>query len=141
MILGMKPPRANLLNFRLAEGIRRVGFRKWYERELLSSHAHMVLALLSVIAMLGSLEAFHAGTPSEKLVNVLFFITCAAIGFRALRRYLFLLMRAEEIANQASCASCGEYGRFNVVADDHRLNKTEVCCCKCTHRWAINTPL
>jgi hypothetical protein len=34
----------NPLNRSLADGIRRVGFRKWYERELLSSHAHMALA-------------------------------------------------------------------------------------------------
>jgi hypothetical protein len=36
----------NHLNSRLYDGIRKVGFRKWYERELLSSHAHMVLAFL-----------------------------------------------------------------------------------------------
>jgi hypothetical protein len=29
---------------KLAEGIRKHGFRKWYERELLQSHAHMLLA-------------------------------------------------------------------------------------------------
>ena len=36
----------NPFNPPLAEGIRRFGFRKWYERELLSSHAHMLLAVL-----------------------------------------------------------------------------------------------
>ena len=34
-------PSSNPLNRPLAEGIRRVGFRKWYERELLSSHAQI----------------------------------------------------------------------------------------------------
>ena len=48
-------------------------------------------------------------------MNVLFVLVCAAIGLWALRRYLYLLMRAEEVANQASCDSCGEYGRFKVM--------------------------
>jgi hypothetical protein len=37
---------------KLAEGIRRHGFRKWYERELLQSHAHLVLCFLCVIGRL-----------------------------------------------------------------------------------------
>ena len=54
----MKLPREAPVNRRLSDAIQRLGFRKWYERELLSSHAHLVLALLSVVAMLASLEAF-----------------------------------------------------------------------------------
>ena len=134
----MKPLPQNPLNDRLADGVRRFGFRKWYERELLSSHAHMVLAILSVVAMLASFEAFGGGSVSEKLMDVLFVIVCAAIGLWALRRYLFLLMRAEDVANQAKCAACGEYGRFDVVAEDRGRGETEVCCRKCGHKWTIN---
>ena len=134
----MKPASANPLNYRLADGVRRLGFRKWYERELLSSHAHMVLAVLAVIAMLASFEAFGGGSPSEKLMDVLFVIACGAIGYWALRRYLFLLMRAELVANQAVCGQCGEYGRFDVVGENPRLAETQVCCRKCQFRWVIN---
>jgi hypothetical protein len=28
----------------LSDGIRRIGFRKWYERTLLASHAHLCCA-------------------------------------------------------------------------------------------------
>jgi len=129
--------RPNLLNHRLAEGVRRVGFRKWYERELLSSHAHMVLTLLATIAMIASLEAFRGGTVNEKLMDGLFVFVCAAIGLWALRRYLFLLMRAEYVANQANCSACGEYGRFEVVTDYN--DETQVCCRKCAHKWVINS--
>ena len=135
----MSRMRDNPLNSRLAEGVGRVGFRKWYERELLSSHAHMVLALLAVIALLGSMEAFRDAPVAEKLMDVAFALICAAVGFWALRRYLFLLMRAEEIANQANCAACGEYGRFNVVSDNRSLSETEVCCRKCAHKWVISS--
>lgn len=127
----------NLLNRPLAEGIRRVGFRKWYERELLSGHAHMLLTLLATIALMASFEAFTGGTTGEKLLNVLFVIMCAAIALWSLRRYLYLLMHAEAIANQANCPQCTEYGRFTVVQDDRRTGETEVCCRKCSHAWRI----
>jgi hypothetical protein len=123
----------------MSDGIRRVGFRKWYERQLLSSHAYMILALLSMVAMVASFEAFREGSMHEKLLDVLFVIVSGAIGLWSLRRYLFLLMRAEGAANQASCADCGEYGRFSVVGEDPNRNETLVRCRKCEHSWTICT--
>ncbi len=131
--------RPNLLNARLAEGVGRVGFRKWYERELLSSHAHMILCLLAVVGLIGAMEAFREGSIAEKLTDVVIVLVCAAIGLWSLRRYLFLLMRAEEVANQANCGACGEYGRFTVVHENRAENQTEVCCRKCAHQWVISS--
>ena len=133
----MGNPQRNYLNLPLADGVRKVGFRKWYERELLSSHAHMVLALLATVAMLASFEAIRGGSVSEKLMDILFVIVCAVIGLWALRRYLFLLMHAEEVANQATCPTCQEYGRFEVVDEDRRYQRTRVRCRKCTRLWQI----
>ena len=115
----------------------RMGFRKWYERELLSGHAHMVLSVLSVIALMASMEGFRDG-PTVHLENVLFVVVCGAIGLWALRRYLFLMMRAEVVANQANCPNCGEYGRFGVVARNGGA-EAEACCRKCVHKWVIDT--
>ena len=122
---------------RLVESVKRVGFRKWYERQLLSSHAHMVLAFLSAIALVGSMEAYRSAEGDAQLANVLFVVVCAAIGAWALRRYVFLLMRAEQTANQASCPGCGEYGRFRVVGQRPRQEDIEVRCRKCEHDWVI----
>ena len=133
----MNPLRDNPLNARLADGVRRVGFRKWYERELLSSHAHMVLAVLAVIGMIGSFEALRGASAVERVMDLVFVAVCAVIGLWALRRYLFLLMRAEDFANQANCEDCGEYGRFTVVEDDEQRLQTRVCCMKCSHKWVI----
>ena len=36
---------------KLADGIRKHGFRKWYERELLQSHAHLVLTFLCAMGI------------------------------------------------------------------------------------------
>lgn len=121
----------------LAEGVSRVGFRKWYERQLLSCHAHMLLCFLSVIALLASMEAFRDGSINEKMADMLFVVVCAGVGLWALRRYLFLLMRAEGIANQANCPDCGEYGRFTVVATNRDDCETQVRCRKCGRKWVI----
>jgi len=122
-----------------SDGIRRVGFRKWYERELLSSHGYMILGILSLVALVASFEAYSVASPSEKLLDALFVIVSAAICLWSLRRYLFILLRAEGVANQASCGDCGAYGRFTVVAEDRRHNETQVRCNKCEHLWTICT--
>lgn len=127
----------NVFNPRLAEGVRRFGFRKWYERELLSSHAHLLLCLLSSIALIGILEGFGSGSRDEKLLSVLLFIASGAIGLWSLRRYLYLLMHAEEVANQANCPGCGVYARFEVMGEDRRKGQTAVCCRACRHEWTI----
>jgi hypothetical protein len=124
---------------RLVESFKSIGFRKWYERQLLSSHAHMVLAFLSVIALIGSMEAFRTSQGDTQLANVMFVLVCAAIGGWALRRYLFLLLRAEQAANQASCPDCGDYGRFRVVGQRPRLQEIDVRCRKCSRDWIFST--
>lgn len=126
------------MNASLAEALKRIGFRKWYERQLLSSHAHMVLAFLSVIALVASMEAFRNTVGEAQEANVLYVLVCAAIGTWALRRYLFLLMRAEHAANQASCPDCGEYGRFRVVRQRGTTPDLDVCCNKCSREWFIS---
>ena len=118
------------------DSIQRLGFRKWYERTLLSSHAHMVLAVLSVIGLLGSFEAIRGAEVSEQFLNVIFVLVCAWIGYWALRRYLFLLNRAEFAANQASCGECGDYGRFQVVGRES--GGASVRCRRCGHPWRFN---
>ena len=127
----------NYLNRDLAEGIRKVGFRKWYERELMSGHAHMLLALLCTIALMASLELFQGGTLTEKLVDVAMLFISGAIGLWALRRYLYLLMYAEAMAAQANCPSCAAYGRFTLVEEDRRNGQVLVRCRKCSHDWTL----
>lgn len=122
--------------------IRQRGFAKWYEHELLIGHAHLVLLVLAALGALGALEAFgQAG--SDRLLMVLSLLAAAAIGVLALRRYLFHLMRAELIANQANCPACEAYGRWQIEATDvgdaasGRPEAMQVCCRRCQHRWRI----
>ena len=127
----------NPFNRPLADGIRKLGFRKWYERELLSSHAHMLLALLCAIALMALLELFHGGTLAEKLLDVVLFIVSGVLGMWSLRRYLYLLLHAEALADQANCPNCAEYGRLDVVEEDRRNDQLLVRCRKCSHEWTL----
>jgi Zn ribbon nucleic-acid-binding protein len=126
----------NPLNAHLGDGISKHGFRKWYERELLSGHAHMVLCLLAVLGLMASMEAFHHGSLLDKLLDAGFVLVCAAIGLWSLRRYLFLLTRAEFIANQANCPHCQSYGRLQ-VAGRASEGTQPVRCKACGHEWQI----
>ncbi len=118
--------------------IRRLGFRKWYERELLQSHLHLVLLLLCSLGMLGSAEAFSL---KPALGSQLTMLACAAvsavIGVWALRRYLYLLNHAEYLADQAVCGGCNAYAKWDVTEEQPAHARFAVCCRKCGHRWSI----
>ena len=123
--------------------IRKRGFSKWYERELLRSHSHLVLLLLCALAALGAVEAFSQ-PGSNRLLMVASLLVATGVGVWAVRRYLFHLTRAEYVANQATCPACQAYARWKVEAadaDDSRSGHPpamEVCCRKCGHRWHID---
>lgn len=122
---------------KLDEGIRTLGFRKWYERELLQSHVHLVLTLLSVIGLMAALEGlFTFDSLSDKLLDLLSIGLCGAVGLWSLRRYLYLLAHAEAVANQAECPDCGTYARFVLVQT--RAEELEVRCRHCQRSWPIN---
>jgi hypothetical protein len=138
--LGTKHPN-NPLNANLADGIARHGFRKWYERELLSGHAHMVLCFLAVIGMMAAMEAFKDASMADKIIDVILGVVSAGIGLWALRRYLFLLTRAEHVANQANCGQCGTYGLLQATSatPEQTANQQQpVRCKKCGHAWNID---
>ncbi len=119
--------------------IRRVGFRKWYERELIQSHLHLVLLVLAALGLLGSAEAYSMKVPlAEQLVTLACAAASAAIGLHALRRYLYLLNHAEFVANQATCARCDTYARLELIDENVAANRLQVRCRKCGHQWPID---
>ena len=123
---------------RLADGIRKHVFRKWYERELTQSHVRLFLLLLCTIGLLSSFELFSSKRPlADQLDNIVVLLLCTGIGIWALRRYLYLLMHAEAIASQAVCPACESYGRLQLVQDDERNERVKVQCRGCAHEWHI----
>jgi predicted Zn finger-like uncharacterized protein len=122
----------------LAEGIRRRGFRKWYERELLVGHSHLALLLFCALGLMMALEAaFRFRTLADQLIDGVAVLACAGAGVWSLRRYLFLLMRAESLANQADCPACGAYGRLDLVDPAAAGDSVTVRCKHCGHVWRI----
>jgi hypothetical protein len=124
---------------RLVDGIRRHGFRKWYERELLQSHAHLALTFLCAIGLFAAFEAAaHYTTWTDRVIDALAILACASIGVWAVRRYLYLLMHAEHAAHQADCPHCGVYGRFTLVEGAaSSAHSVMVRCRACAHQWSI----
>jgi hypothetical protein len=124
---------------KMAQTIQRLGFRKWYERELIQSHLHLVLLLFSALGLLGSAEAYERSAPvPEQLWIGLCAAASALIGVWALRRYLYLLMHAEQVANQANCPDCQTYARWTLEEHDEAQQRLQVRCRQCGHRWPID---
>ncbi len=123
----------------LSDGIRRIGFRKWYERTLLASHAHLVLCFLCLIGVFGAFEAASGSTSGDsRLGNLAAILLCTGIGVWALRRYLGLMARAESAANQAECPQCKTYGRLDLHPAEARGDSVDVRCRRCGHAWRID---
>jgi uncharacterized membrane protein YcfT len=124
----------------IADFIQLRGFKKWYERELARSHVQLLLLLCSTLAVFGAMEGLFEAQGSARWWLAISLLTALAIGAWALRRYLFLLMRAESVARQAVCEKCGAYGRWDVrsreasQANEVRMN---VCCRACGHLWQV----
>jgi hypothetical protein len=128
----------------IADFIQLRGFKKWYERELARSHLQLLLLLCCALAVFGAMEGLFEAQGSARWWLAVCLLTALAIGAWALRRYLFLLMRAETIARQASCEKCATYGRWDV--DAHEASQPEsVCmnermnvrCRACGHPWQV----
>lgn len=123
---------------KLAEGIRRHGFRKWYERQLLRSHGHLVLTFLCLVGAFAAFEGMRGTTAwSERVEEALTILLCAGTGVWTLRRYLSLLHRAELAAHQAECPQCKAYGRLDLVQSDGSGDRVTVRCRGCGHGWRI----
>jgi hypothetical protein len=122
----------------LGAGIRKHGFRKWYERELLKSHAHLALTFLCAVAVFAAFEAaMQFRGAIDQLIDAAAIVIAGGMGLWSLRRYLYLLMHAEHVAHQADCPQCGVYARFKLVEERSSDDEVTVCCRDCAHRWSI----
>ena len=125
----------------LTAHIERLGFKRWYERQLLSSHAHLVLCLLCLLGLMGGFEAFSRAAQgmADKLVDVLAILLSAGIGVWSLRQYLRRISIAEFVANQANCPQCGKYARWQCLPPPTD-GGVDAKCRNCQHSWHIEPP-
>lgn len=119
------------------QAIGRLGFRKWYERQLVRSHAHLVLMLLALVAVFAAFEAYGSGQAwSDRALMVACVLVSAGVSLWALRRYLYLLLRAEDMAHQAVCPGCRAYAAWR-PAGDGEGGRLRVRCQRCERQWDI----
>lgn len=125
-MLGMDP----------AGSIGKLGFRRWYERQLYASHGWLVACLVCGFAMFALLEdlAGQAFRLQAALVLIAVF-AAGGIAWYALARYLGMLLRAQQLADRSTCKGCGTYGRYRLVGATPRF--MTVSCLKCGKEWTI----
>lgn len=130
----------------LGEGIRKLGFRRWYERQLHESHLYFVTGVLSLILVLACFELLSAGLPGWKsAVMVALMVGGALVFVWAMARYHVTLGRAQHAAEHSVCAKCGSRGALDVVKSGAPRDDFDpggkpwlgVRCRKCGHEWIM----
>ena len=132
-----------------ADGIRKLGFRRWYERQLIEAHAYLVTCFLAMILIAACAETFTVRASAwHQLESAALLVGGAIVCIASWRRYHVVLVRAERTGEQSTCTVCHTYGRFNVLepaAGSRRERRPDgpdprlrVCCRQCGHEWTID---
>jgi hypothetical protein len=110
-----------------ADAIRRLGFRKWYERRLMESHAYLVTCFLCMVLVAALLEGFSFRTPGiQPLVTLALCAVGGFVGLVSLRRYGAIMTEAERLADRSTCKDCGAYAKFDVLASGGDAGPSQV---------------
>jgi hypothetical protein len=98
--------------------IRRLGFRKWYERELIKCHGALVTCFLAGLLVAALMESVAGQLSwswgSAGRLGIVF--VAALVAWASWRSYITILGRAELYGERSSCPQCQAYGLFNVLA-------------------------
>jgi hypothetical protein len=97
--------------------IRKLGFRRWYERQLIDCHAALITCFLCGIMAAALLEQVNFKEFGWQPLSMLLIVLAAGLlGWGAWRRYITVLQRAERYGEHSNCPNCSDYGRFVVEA-------------------------
>ncbi len=131
----------------VGKDIARLGFRRWYERQLVEGHAYLVAAFLALILLLAGFEALEQRSFVATAVLVVVAAAAGTFCIVAWRRFVVLLGRAEQFAGQAGCPTCKTWGRFDVIAEESsqrddppeagRPHWLRVRCRCCSEHWTL----
>lgn len=135
----------------LSDGIRKIGFRRWYERQLIESHLYLVSGILCLFTAIASIEGFSLRTPGwETFARFLAMAAGVGVCLWTLRRYLMMLGIAEHAAEHSVCEKCAIYRGLELshapaapgdgrraAAEGALLLPVGVRCRHCGHEWTI----
>ena len=118
-----------------SRSMARLGFRRWYERQLLESFAWLATCLLSGVAFGAVIEFVgFAGPGLTPLFAVVALYFIGLVGLTAFRAFWAQLSRAQRLADAATCSRCQTYGLLDIAADSE---PTHVRCRKCASEWRL----
>ena len=128
----------------IAQRIKKLGFHRWYERQLIEAHASLVTAFLCVIMVAVCVDQFRWQEGGVRPAMMLALgVAGILLCYKTVMFYFRVLFHAEHIAQQANCAQCGAYGALTIVAvstgqsptTDEEWMRTR--CRKCAHEWTV----
>lgn len=125
-----------------ADSIRRLGFKRWYERQLIEGHIHLVTALLAAITAAVCVEGvrFDEGIARGATLLAIIFV-CGSIVLFSWRRFSEMLARAERYGDKSTCARCESYAKFDLVGQQGASSADEpvlrVRCRHCGSEWLL----
>lgn len=133
-----------------AEKIRKLGFKRWYERALIESHAYLVSCFLGMILAIAGIEVVGGRQGvGPTLVGVAVGALGVGVCLASWQRYHKLLVLAEHLGAGATCGRCGQYARFRLMgsgagahddpepAQDLGPIRLHVKCRECGNEWVI----
>lgn len=128
-----------------AQGITRLGFRSWYERQLIESHVWFITGFMCAVLIMALMEDLNLRRPEPlSLASLAMMVMALLLGGVAIYRYLRMLSRAEMLAEQCVCPGCRVYGLIQVletgvVEADERSQWMRVSCKKCDRQWRVES--
>lgn len=124
-----------------ADSIRRLGFKRWYERQLIEGHVWLVTALLAAITAAACVEGASFRDDAARATMLLSIVfACGALGWFAWSRFSHLLRRAERYGDKSTCPDCRAYARFEIVGSQGAGDADmilKVRCRSCGARWSL----
>jgi hypothetical protein len=120
-----------------AGAIGKLGFRRWYERELLLAHAWLAACILAAFGALAEIEQLSLRSiGADALLSLAIAFVAGLAAWYSLSRYLHMLLRAQALAQRSTCPECGTYGRYRLLGATPR--EMIVCCRECAGEWRID---
>lgn len=98
----------------LVDSIRKRGFRKWYERQLVEGHLYLVTCFLCMILVAACAEQIDFRAPGAAVMIALV-LGGGVLGLFSWQRYKSIMTVAESYGDHSTCAQCGAYAKFEVI--------------------------
>jgi hypothetical protein len=119
-----------------APGIGKLGFKRWYERQLIEGHAWLITCVLCMLAVAACLEELSFRGPlSQALALGGFVFAAGALAVYGWDRYRTIMVVAQRVAERSTCESCRTYAAFRLIGAEG--GTLRVRCRKCAHEWRI----